>query len=187
MNFKLIKTKKNLNKNYKIISNKITSSIFIHLGFNFFKQMVQKNIIHLYNVKLKNKIVVIITVVEYKHYKILSKKIFYHLIQNPLIIIKNFFFLVESLKKNTNLKINKNYLHLLHLIILKNNFLNISIKKKDALLTKFYKKILKNHKANQLFLCFEKNNLKAYRYYSRNKFKIFNKNTNIVYLKKKFD
>ena len=85
------------------------------------------------------------------------------------------------------MKINNNYLHLLHLIILKNNFLNKSIKKKDALLAKFYKKILRNHKANQLFLCFEKNNLNAYRYYSRNKFKIFNKNTNIIYLKKKFD
>ena len=70
MNFKLIKTKKNLNKNYKIISNKITSSIFIYLGFNFFKKLVQNDIIHIYNVKLKNKIVVIITVVEYKHYKI---------------------------------------------------------------------------------------------------------------------
>lgn len=186
MNFKLIKTKKNLNKNYKIICNKIDSSIFIYLGLNFFKQLVLKDIIHIYNVKLKNKIVAIITVVEYKHYKILSKKIIYYLIQNPLIIIKNFFILVASLKKNSSLKINNKYLHLLHLIIYKNNFLKISIKKKDALLTKFYKKILKNHKANKFFLCFEKDNLKAYRYYSRNKFKIFNKNRSIIYLRKKF-
>ena len=186
MNYKLVKTKKNLNKNYKIICDKISSSIFVFLGFKFFKELVLKNFIHIYNVQLKNKTAAIITVVEYKNYKLLSKKIFYQLIQNPFILIKNIFFLLKSLRKNSNLEINNNYLHLLHLIIFKNNFINISIKKKDALFTKFYKKILKNHKANHFFLCFEKDNFKAMKYYNRNNFRIFNKNSNIIYLKKKF-
>ena len=73
----------------------------------------------------------------------------------------------------------------MHLIIFKNNFINISIKKKMLYLQNFIK-ILKNHKANHFFLCFEKDNFKAMKYYNRNNFRIFNKNSNIIYLKKKF-
>ena len=76
MNYKLIKTKKNLNQNYKIICNKISSSIFVFLGFKFFKELVLKNFIHIYNVQLKNKTAAIITVVEYENYLQTNSKSF---------------------------------------------------------------------------------------------------------------
>ena len=74
----------------------------------------------------------------------------------------------------------------MHLIIFKKEFINISLKKKDLIFSKFYKKILANHSSNFLFLCFEESNHKANKYYLRNKFKFLYKKKNIIYLKKKF-
>ena len=113
MNYKLTKVKNNLKNNYKIICSQIKSSIFFYLGFNFFKKMVLDNIIHVYNVKNKSNISAIITVIEFKNYKLINSKIFFYLLSNPLILIKNIVFLIRSLKKNINLKIKVNYLHLL--------------------------------------------------------------------------
>tara|TARA_B100001057_G_scaffold486148_1_gene566846 strand:+ start:12 stop:578 length:567 start_codon:yes stop_codon:yes gene_type:complete len=186
MKYKLMKVKNNLKNNYKIICTQIKSSIFFYLGFNFFRKMVLENIIHVYNVKNKSKISAIFTVIEFKNYKLINSKIFFYLLTNPLILIKNIAFFIESLKKNTNLKIKANYLHLLHLVIFKKEFFKISIKKKDLIINNFYKVILKKHKANCLFLCFEKKNYKAFRYYKRNNFKILDKNQNIIYMKKNF-
>ena len=187
MDYILTKEVNNLKEIYKIICTQIKSSIFIYLGFNFFKRMVLDNIIHIYTIKKYKKISAVVTVIEFKNYKLINKKIFYYLINNPLIFIKSFGFLLISLKKKSNLHINKNYLHLLHLIIFKKKFLNITIKKKDLILNEFYKKILKTYKAKYFFLCFEKNNIKAYKYYKRNNFIIFKKNKDIVYLKKFFN
>lgn len=186
MNYQLVNKKKNLKKNYQILCKNIKSSIFCYLGFNFFNEMVLGNFIHVYNVKKNKTIASIITVIDYKNYKIIKKKIFYHLIKNPFLLINNFIFLLKSVSKNSNIKINSKYLHLLHLIIFKKEFLNISLKKKDLIFNKFYKKILANHNSNFLFLCFEENNNKANNYYLRNKFKFFFKNRSIIYLKKKF-
>lgn len=186
MNYTLIKEKNNLKKIYRIICTKIKSSIFIYLGYNFFKKMVLNDIIHVYTIENNKKIASIITVIEFKNYKSINKKIIYHLIKNPIIILKNIGFLITSLKKKSNLNINKNYLHLLHLIIFKNEFYNISIKRKDSILNKFYKKILKTYKTNFFFLCFEKSNNKAYKYYKRNNFKIYNREKHTIFVKKKF-
>ena len=186
MTYVIKKEKINIKNNYKIICTKISSSIFLFLGFDFFKRLVQDNIIHLYNIKKKGDICAVITVIKYNDYKLINKKIFLYLIKHPLIIIQSLFLLINSLKKNSNLNINNKYMHLLHLVIFKKKFLNISLKKKDLILNKFYRKILKIHKASYFFLCFEKNNNKALRYYKRNKFKIFHTNKNIIYLKKNF-
>ena len=59
-------------------------------------------------------------------------------------------------------------------------------KEKDKIINNFYKKILKKNKSNTFFLCFEKANSKAYRYYLRNKFKLFYKIGNLLYFKKKY-
>lgn len=187
MAYQLIKTKKNLKNNYQIICNKITSSIFYYLGFEFFNEMVMNNIIHVYNIKKNRKITSVITVIDFKSYKIINKKIFFYLLKNPLILIKSFLFLLKSISKKFNLKTTNKYLHLLHLVIFKKDYLNISLKKKDLILSNFYSKILKKHNANIFFLCFEKKNQKAYKYYLRNKFTIFLKKGNLIYLKKKFE
>ena len=186
MSYVIRKEKKNLKKNYEIICTQISTSIFSILGFNFFKKMIKNNIIHLYNIKKKGEICSIITVIKFNDYKSINKKIFFHLIKNPFILLQNIFYLIKSLNKNSDLNINKDYLHLLHLIIFSKKFKNISIKKKDVILNNFFKKILKIHKAEFIFLCFEKKNSRAMRYYRRNKFKIFNKNQDIIYLKKNF-
>ena len=187
MNYVIKKEKVNLKKNYEIICAQISTSIFSILGFNFFKKLIKDNTIHLYNIKKSGEICAIITVIKFSDYKLINKKIFFHLIKNPFILLQNIFFLIKSLNKNSDLSINKDYIHLLHLIIFSKKFKNISIKKKDLILNNFFKKILKIHKANYIFLCFEKNNSRALRYYRRNKFKIFHKNRNIIYLKKNFN
>jgi len=186
MTYQLIKTKKNIKQNYEIICSEITTSIFSHLGFDFFNHLVKNNIIHVYNIKKKRNISSIITVIDYKHYKRINEKIFFYLLSKPITLIKSFIFLLKSLSKKSNLKLNTKYLHLLHLIIFKKDFLDISIKKKDLLFDKFYKKILKEHNAKIFFLCFEKNNNPAYKYYSRNKFKSFYRKKDMIYLKKEF-
>jgi hypothetical protein len=53
MTYQLIKTKKNIKQNYEIICSEITTSIFSHLGFDFFNHLVKNNIIHVYNIKKK--------------------------------------------------------------------------------------------------------------------------------------
>ena len=66
------------------------------------------------------------------------------------------------------------------------NFSNISIERKDNILNNFYKKILNNHNAKVLFLCFDKKNKKAQNYYKRNNFAFLHKVKNLIYLKKDF-
>ena len=186
MIYKLIKIKKNIKFNYELICKLIPSSIFSRLGAEFFQKLVNENIINVYNVRNGKNILSVITVINYKNYKLIDKQIFFHLIFRPITLIKNLFFLINSLSKNINLRLNQNYLHLLHLIILKNKFTKISISKKDLLFNKFYKKILNEHHAKIFFLCFEKENIRAIQYYKRNKFKFFLKKKNIIYAKKEF-
>ena len=102
-------------------------------------------------------------------------------------MFKNLFTIIKSYSKNLNPNIKKNYLHLLHLVIFNKKFKGISLKKKDKILNVFYKKIAKNHKSKYIFLCLEKNNNKALRYYKRNKFKFFIETKNLIYLKKKLN
>ena len=74
MNFQLVKKEKNLKKNYQIICRNIKSSIFCYLGFNFFNKMVLNNFIHVYNIEKNKSIASVITVIDYKNYKIIKKK-----------------------------------------------------------------------------------------------------------------
>ena len=186
MKLRLVKTKKNLKIIYDIICSNITRSIFIKLGFNFFNHLAQNNKIHIYFVKKNKKISAVITVINYKNYQSITYDILFHLILNPHKIILNFFELKDSLKKSSKLKLNSKYLHLLHLIIFKKNFLDISVKKKDIIFDNIFKNILTEHNAKTLFLCFEKENMSAKKYYKRNNFKNFHKMKNIIYLKKYF-
>ena len=187
MNYKLYNVKYNLKENYSIICSQINTSIFIYLGFDFFKELIKKKILYIYNIKSKKKISAIITVVEFKNYKTINKETFYYLIKNPIILIKSIIYLIKSLNKKINFNINKKYLYLLHLVIFKKEFSNVTIKNKDLIINRFYKKILKKHKANTIFLNFKKDNYKANKYYKRNNFHIFYKTKGLIYLKKKFN
>ena len=186
MIFKLKKNKKNLRRIYQTIIKNLPDSIFKKLGLSFFSYMVSNKTIHVYSVNKIKKISAIITVVEYENYIFMNKKILKFLIKNPLMFLLNFFSIFNSRSKKSTFKIKNNYLHLLHLVIIKKNFSNISVKKKDSILNSFYKKILQNHGANVLFLCFDEKNRKAENYYKRNNFKFLNKNENLIYLRKKF-
>jgi len=110
-----------------------------------------------------------------------------YLLLNPIKLILNFLNLLKTAKKSSNIKIDPTHLHLLHLVIFKQDFKKISLKKKDLLFDKFFKKILKNHKSRVLFLCFHNKNTKAKDYYRRNRFKKFHKVENILYFKKEFN
>ena len=186
MKIKLIKTKNNLKKIYDIICKNINNIIFINLLFNFFNYLVKNKKSHSYFIKKNKKISAVITVINYKNYQSITYDILFHLILNPHKIILNFFELKDSIKKNSKLKLNSKYLHLLHLIIFKNNFLGISVKKKDIIFDNIFKNILTEHEKKTLFLCFEKENISAKKYYKRNNFKNFHKMKNIIYLKKYF-
>mgnify|MGYP006120859805 FL=1 len=78
----------------------------------------------------------------------------------------------------------KNYLHLLHLVIFKNYFKSISLKKKDEIINFFLRKIIKKYDAKYFYLCYERDNLRAYNYYKRNKFKFYAKRKNTIFVKK---
>ena len=98
----------------------------------------------------------------------------------------NFNIIIKNINKNLNFKLNEKYLHLLHLIIFKKEFYHINLADKDKLINKIFSYILKKHKSSILFLCLEKNNLVAKKFYLRNRFKFFFKNKNLIYLKKKY-
>ena len=77
-------------------------------------------------------------------------------------------------------------MHLLHLIIFSKYFKEMSLIKKDKVINIFYKKIAKKHNSKYIFLCLEKENIKALRYYKRNKFKFLYNTNSLIYLKKSF-
>ena len=187
MAFKLIKTKNNLNNIYDLICKNIVDSIFLDLGFNFFKDLVLNNTIHVYTIKNKSKISAILTIINYNDYKSINKIVIKYLIFHPIKFLIIFFRLLKAYKKRSNFQINYTYLHLLHLVIFKNDFRKITLKKKDLMFDKFFKKILNEHKSKVLFLCFDKKNIKAKKFYTRNKFKIFYKIKDIFYFKKEFN
>ncbi len=87
----------------------------------------------------------------------------------------------NEVKSDNNIK----YLHLLHFIILKKQFNKISLKVKDSLINSFLKEIVKKNNANHIYLCYEKNNLRAHKYYKRNKFKVYKKNNKTIFIKKR--
>ena len=156
------------------------------MGPNFFKDLVKRKNSCILCKKNKSKISAIITVINFKEYMSIDKSVIKYLFYNPTKLIFNFFYLLNSLKKTSKVIIRKDYLHLLHLVIIKKDFLKVSLKKKDMIFNKFYKTILKKHKSKVLFLCFDKKNKKAHRYYLRNNFKRIYSINNIIYFKKKF-
>ncbi len=108
---------------------------------------------------------------------------------HPLIVFTNINFLFKIIGKSSldfDKNREKNYIHLLHLVILSKHFKKISLRKKDNIFNYFFKKILKKNNAKFLFLCYEAENFKAHEYYKRNKFKIYKKINNIFFLRKSF-
>ena len=186
----LLVNKKTISKKiFEILIRKIPNSIFSKLNYNFLKKIIEKKIINLYVIKDQRKIFSLVTTVSYDNYNLLKKKIFIFLILNPHIIFLNFkyFFNINNRDSNEiNLKYKKNYLHLLHLVILRNKKLNKNLKLKDELMSFFYKKILKKNNAKLFYLCYERSNLKAHNYYKRNNFRIYKKNADVIFIEKKF-
>ena len=172
---------------YNIISKKLPTSIFARPDYNFFEVLVRSKIISVFCVKDRNKLASIITVVDYKNYFIFKKKVIMYLLSNPLKIFVNFTSLLKSFSRNAKTSINKDSLYLLHLVIFKNKFTKISIKQKDNILNFFFKKILKSFDAKILFLCYDRDNSKANNFYLRNKFKIYDTNSNRICVKKKIN
>ena len=139
-NFTLISVSNPNRSIFNLIVKKIPNSIFSKLDFFFFKNVVKKKIIELYVIKNKNKISSVISTVTVNNYKLLKKKIFIYLVFKPFSVLSNFFYFLSLLKKDENeidLKNKKKFLHLLHLIIFKNEFSNFSIKKKDNIINFF--------------------------------------------------
>jgi hypothetical protein len=185
-NFFFSKRNHNLYPIYKIICKKIPGSIFSKLGYMFFKNLIKKKIIKCYYLCKQNQCVSIITIVEHKNFNNISKEILFFLLFNPKILILNIFHFINNFKKRIKSNFNHNNLHLLHLIIFKKYFSKTKLIFKDNFFNLIFIKILKENNANSFFLCFEKNNLAAQRFYLRNKFRIYDENKNIVYAKKKF-
>ncbi len=184
---KLYIEKKSPSKYYEILNKELPQSIFCILGINFFNKMVENGLISLLIIKNKNKIGGIITVVKWINYQKLKKKIFFYIITHPHFLIFNIIFFIHCLKRDTNKSVNnKSHLHLLHLILIKKNFMNMSLNKKDKIINSFFKKITKLFDAKFLYLCYERNNQKASKFYKRNKFITFQKSEDIIFVKKRF-
>ena len=180
----------NLDKIFRLIIKKIPASIFSILNKNFFKKVVKNKTIDLYIIKKNKNIASIISLTTINNYNLLRKKIIVFLLMHPLIVLNNISFLLRMIGKSSidfGKNKEKNYIHLLHLVIFSNYFKKISLKKKDNIFNYFLKKILKKNNAKVIFLCYEANNIKAHSYYKRNKFKIYKKIDNMFFLRKSFN
>ena len=140
-------------------------------------------------IKKDKNIVSIISLTTIDNYNLLKKKIILFLLMHPLIVFTNISFLLRMMGKSSidfGKNREKNYIHLLHLVILSKYFKKISLRKKDNIINYFFKKILKKNNSKFLFLCYEAKNSKARVYYKRNKFKIYKKINNMFFFAKKF-
>jgi len=170
----------------KLIKKDLKNSVFFYFDYLFFKKLIKKKLISVFVVKKKNKVSAIISVVIPENFLMLKYNIFLFFLCNPHKLILNIFSILKNSLRDSSGFVNNKYLHLLHLVIFKNYFKNISLKKKDEIINIFFKKILKFFNAKSLFLCYEIDNLKAKRFYKRNNFLIHYHNSNTVFLKKKF-
>jgi len=171
---------------FSLIKKDLPTSIFSILNNVFFKKIVRKKIISLFVIKnKKNKISAIITVVVLNNFSKLKYNIFLFFLTNPSFFFLNIIKIFKSLTRGPITFFDDSYLHLLHLIIYKKNFNKISIKKKDQIMNFFFTHILKIFNAKSFFLCYERNNLKAKNFYSRNNFLVYDRKKKVVFLKKK--
>ena len=115
---------------FNLIKKNIPTSIFSTLNHNFFYNMIKNKIINLYVIHHKKKISAIITVVTVKNFIKLKYKVFFFLLTNPFIFVFNIIKIIKGASRGSSKNFDNRYLHLLHLIIFKKNFMNISIKKK---------------------------------------------------------
>tara|TARA_B100001093_G_scaffold409205_1_gene398178 strand:- start:1492 stop:2082 length:591 start_codon:yes stop_codon:yes gene_type:complete len=187
-NFYLTNININTKKIYNIITYQIPRSIFTILDVNFFNKLVKDKIVEIFIIKKEKKIASVISVITNNNYKLLRKKIFLYFLFNPHKLFLNIFFIFSNFDRSTNnikLDKDKDYLQLLHLVIFKNYFKNISLKKKDEIINFFLTKIIKKYDAKFFYLCYEKDNLRAYNYYRRNKFKTYIKSKKTIFVKKR--
>ena len=188
-NFNLSNNIDNYDSVFKIIKDKIPVSIFSIVNSNFFKTIIEEKIIEVFLIKKNEETVSVITVATIQNLYKLKKKFIFYLITHPYKIFVNFSFLLKSIGRDeydNNFKKNQT-LHLLHLVILKNYFDDISKKDKDKILDTFFKKIIKKYNANSFFLCYEKNNVEAHYFYKRNNFKIYKEKDNKIFVSKEFN
>jgi len=188
-NFLLINKESSNKQIFNLLIKKIPNSIFSKLDYKFLNDNIKKKIIKLYLIKNKKKTISLISIVSFGNYNLLKKEIFFYLLRNPYKIMINLKYFLELFSRDSNqinLKYKKDYLHLLHLIILKDKSLNKVLKFKDKLMFFFFKKILEKNDAKIFYLCYERSNLKAHNFYKRNKFKIYKKNNKVIYIKKRF-
>ena len=185
--YKLRKIENNTYYLFNLIKRDIPSSIFSSLNYKFFNNLIKEKIIHLYIIQYQKKKSAIITVTTVKNLQKLKYKIFLFYFINPTKFIVNIIKIIKSLARSSNVYFDNSYLHLLHLVIYKKNFMNISIKKKDEIINFFFKNILKISKAKSLFLCYEKKNIKAHKFYLRNNFIVYSENKDLVFVQKRIN
>ena len=169
---------------FNLIKRDIPSSIFSSLNYKFFNSLIREKIIHLYTIQYKNKNSAIITITTVRNLAKLKYRILLFYLINPFAFIFNIINVLKSLGRSSNPKFDNSYLHLLHFIIYKKRFMNVSIKNKDNIINFFLKSILRTFNAKSLFLCYERNNLKAHKFYLRNNFVVYNRNRDLVFVKK---
>ena len=185
--YKLRKIENNTYYLFNLIKRDIPSSIFSSLNYKFFNNLVKEKIIDLYIIQYQKKKSAIITVTTVKNLQKLKYKIFLFYLINPIKLVINIMKIIKSLARSSNVYFDNSYLHLLHLVIYKKNFMNISIKKKDEIINFFFKNILKIFKAKSLFLCYEKKNIKAHKFYLRNNFIVYSENKDLVFVQKRIN
>ena len=185
--YKLRKIENNTYYLFNLIKSNIPSSIFSSLNYKFFNNLIKEKIIHLYIIQYQKKKSAIITVTTVKNLQKLKYKIFLFYLINPIKLVINIMKIIKSLARSSNVYFDNSYLHLLHLVIYKKNFMNISIKKKDEIINFFFKNILKISKAKSLFLCYEKKNIKSHKFYLRNNFIVYSENKDLVFVQKRIN
>ena len=183
--YSLKKIKNDTDHLFDSIKKNIPTSIFSSLNNRFFLKMVKNKIIHLYVIQYKKKDSAIITVVTVKNLIKLKYNFFLFFLTHPLLSLFNIIKIFKSISRGSSVNFDKSYLHLLHFIIFKKNFMGIPIKKKDQIINFFFRHILRAFNTKSLFLCYEKKNFKADKFYLRNNFIVYKTNKNLVFIKKR--
>ena len=170
---------------FSLIQKNLPTSVFSIIDNNFYKNILKKKIISIFVISNKKKKSVIITVVTTKNLPRLKYQLVLFFLLNPFKFLFNILKIIKSLNRSSDISFNSSHLYLLHFIIFKKNFFGVPLDKKDQIINFFLKKITKFFNAKYLYLCYERNNLKAKNFYLRNNFKSYGHNKMSVFLKKK--
>ena len=177
-----IRTKKS-KKIYNFLIKNIKNTTFQAFGYSFFLKSLRINFKNTFYIEYNDKIVSYISYINQKNEKKIKKILIKQIFKNPL---KNFFIILLNFKfffKIHNQP--QKFIQLMHLIIkLDVNHNQNNKRKLNKIIENLHKQIIKS-KYIGVYALYENINLVAAKYYDKNNFQIFDRNSFYTFVKKK--